>query len=205
MSNTGKKIGRRTFLQLTGATALTTLEANIARALAIPANNQTGSIKDVEHIVILMQENRPFDHHFGTLRGVRGFSDPRAVKINLPLKNGTGTTPVSVFLQPAGAANVAAGFSVPGPSDGVDVIPRGPVCGMECRRPHRTLVIELDQEHRAVDTVVEHAIVSRRSDPGETCVIEVRYHLGHPDLRVRLTHVAHVEADQLDQPRLLLR
>ena len=57
----------------------------------------------MEHIVILMQENRPFDHHFGTLRGVRGFSDPRAVKINLPLKSGPGTTPASVFLQPAGA------------------------------------------------------------------------------------------------------
>ncbi len=60
-----------------------------------------------------MQENRPFDHHFGTLRGVRGFNDPRAVNINLPLQSGTGTTPASVFLQPAGAANVAAGFGVP--------------------------------------------------------------------------------------------
>src|SRR5262245_12504516 len=130
MSKTGKKLDRRTFLQLTGATALTALEANIAKALAIPANNRTGTIRDVEHIVILMQENRPFDHHFGTLRGVRGFNDPRAVKINLPLKNGSGSTPVSVFLQPAGAANIAAGFSVPpnfgnlgGPSDGVDVVP----------------------------------------------------------------------------------
>ncbi|WP_202799627.1 alkaline phosphatase family protein [Rhodanobacter sp. 115] len=28
-------------------------------------------------MVILMQENRSFDHYFGTLRGVRGFSDPR--------------------------------------------------------------------------------------------------------------------------------
>jgi phospholipase C len=130
MSNTAKTLDRRTFLQLMGATGLTTLQANIAKALAIPANNKTGTIKDVEHIVILMQENRPFDHHFGTLRGVRGYADPRAVKINLPLKNGTGTAPVSVFLQPAGAANVAAGFSVPpnfddlgGPSDGVDVVP----------------------------------------------------------------------------------
>src|SRR5215472_3648578 len=103
--------------------ALATLKANIAKALAIPANNRTRSIQDVEHIVILTQENRPFDHYFGTLRGVRGFSDPRAVKINLPLKSGAGSTPVSVFLQPAGAANMAAGFSVSpgtvgGPSDG---------------------------------------------------------------------------------------
>src|SRR5690349_9274598 len=71
MNKTDRKIDRRTFLQLTGATALTTLQGNIAKALAIPANNRTGTIKDVEHIVILMQENRPFDHHFGTLFGVR--------------------------------------------------------------------------------------------------------------------------------------
>src|SRR5215472_149730 len=125
------KTDRRTFLQLmglTGAASLTTLRSNIAKALAIPANHRTGTIKDVEHIIILMQENRPFDHHFGTLRGVRGYNDPRAVKINLPLMNGMGTTPASVFLQPAGAANVAAGFGVPpgnvgGPVDGADVIP----------------------------------------------------------------------------------
>ena len=124
-------IDRRKFLQLTGvaAASLATLKSNIAKALTIPANNRTGTIQDVEHVVILMQENRPFDHHFGTLRGVRGYSDPRAVKINLPLQGG-GSTTVSVFLQPAGAANVAAGFGVPpnsgslgGPANGVDVIP----------------------------------------------------------------------------------
>jgi len=126
MSNTD----RRTFLQLIGVGGMTTLAAlksDIAKALEIPANDRTGTIKDVEHVVILMQENRPFDHHFGTLRGVRGFSDPRAVNINLPLHGG-GTAPASVFLQPAGAANEAAGFSVPpdtvgGPSGGVGVIP----------------------------------------------------------------------------------
>src|SRR5712671_7844150 len=102
-------IDRRKFLQLTGMAAITSsLNTSIAKALAIQANNRTGSIRDVEHIVILTQENRPFDHHFGTLRGVRGFSDPRAVDIHLPLQGG-GTAPASVFLQPAGAANIAAG------------------------------------------------------------------------------------------------
>lgn len=38
-------------------------------------NQPTGTIMDVEHIVILMQENRSFDHYFGTLKGVRGFGD----------------------------------------------------------------------------------------------------------------------------------
>ncbi|BEM59725.1 phospholipase C, phosphocholine-specific [Serratia marcescens] len=55
--------------------AFSLLPASIRKALAIPANNRTGSIKDVEHVVILMQENRSFDHYFGTLPGVRGFGD----------------------------------------------------------------------------------------------------------------------------------
>lgn len=42
---------------------------------------QKGSLKDIEHVVILMQENRSFDHYFGTLRGVRGFGDPRPLKL----------------------------------------------------------------------------------------------------------------------------
>lgn len=43
---------------------------------------QPGStFMDAEHVVILMQENRSFDHCFGTLKGVRGFNDPRAVTL----------------------------------------------------------------------------------------------------------------------------
>ncbi|SJN43872.1 alkaline phosphatase family protein [Pseudoalteromonas sp. JB197] len=49
---------------------------SIARAMAIPAQVRSGTIKDIEHVVILMQENRSFDHYFGTLAGFRGFSDP---------------------------------------------------------------------------------------------------------------------------------
>jgi phospholipase C len=124
MSNRGKTIERRTFLQLMGAAGLTAFQANIAKALAIPASNQKGTIEDVEHIIILMQENRPFDHHFGTLAGVRGFSDPRAVNINLPLTGG-GTTQVPVFLQPAGSNPGVPPNSgnLGGPANGVPVIP----------------------------------------------------------------------------------
>ena len=116
---------RRKFLQMMGATGIAgAWNATISKALAIPANDRTGTIQDVQHIVILMQENRPFDHHFGTLRGVRGFSDPRAVNINLPLQGG-GSAPASVFLQPAGAnAGVPPDSgNLGGPAKGVDVIP----------------------------------------------------------------------------------
>jgi phospholipase C len=71
-------VNRRRFLQLAGGTAaLTALSTSIARAAEIPAFRRTGTLADVEHIVVLMQENRSFDHYFGTLRGVRGFGDPR--------------------------------------------------------------------------------------------------------------------------------
>ena len=73
---------RRAFLQLLSAGAASAaFPASIARALEIPPNHATGTIRDVEHIVFLMQENRSFDHYFGMLRGVRGFGDPRAVRL----------------------------------------------------------------------------------------------------------------------------
>ena len=73
---------RRKFVKLLGAGALAAaFPQSIKRALAIPAQNCHGTIEDVEHIVILMQENRSFDHYFGTMRGVRGFGDPRAVRL----------------------------------------------------------------------------------------------------------------------------
>ncbi|HEY2793225.1 MAG TPA: alkaline phosphatase family protein, partial [Micromonosporaceae bacterium] len=49
-------------------------------AVRTAASGRTGTIKDVRHVVILMQENRSFDHYFGTLGGVRGFGDTAAVK-----------------------------------------------------------------------------------------------------------------------------
>ena len=73
---------RRSFLKLlTTAAGTAAFPASISRALSIPAHHRTGTIEDVEHIVFMMQENRSFDHYFGTLRGVRGFGDPRTIKL----------------------------------------------------------------------------------------------------------------------------
>ncbi len=69
-------LDRRRFLQLAGGTALGSLFPQVlAEALSIPAARRSGTIHDVEHVVILMQENRSFDHYFGTMAGVRGFGD----------------------------------------------------------------------------------------------------------------------------------
>lgn len=76
------ELNRRRFLQLAGGTAaFAAMSSSIEQAAAIPANRRTGSIEDVEHIVVLMQENRSFDHYFGALKGVRGFGDPRPVTL----------------------------------------------------------------------------------------------------------------------------
>jgi phospholipase C len=65
------------------------LPPNVRRALAEPQDR--GGLQDIKHVVLLMQENRSFDHYFGTMAGVRGFDDPDA----LILPNGR-----SVFHQP---------------------------------------------------------------------------------------------------------
>ena len=71
------QVDRRRFLQMIGGTAaLAAMNLSVAKAASIPANRATGSIKDVEHVVVLMQENRSFEHYLGSLRGVRGFGDP---------------------------------------------------------------------------------------------------------------------------------
>ena len=86
---------RRRLLGTTVAAALASLALppNLSKALAAAATNPqtTGSLADVEHVVILMQENRSFDEYFGTLPGVRGFADPDAITLS------TGN---SVFHQP---------------------------------------------------------------------------------------------------------
>jgi phospholipase C len=45
----------------------------VARAVA--ASPRHGTMADIEHVVILIQENRSFNHYFGTYSGVRGFGD----------------------------------------------------------------------------------------------------------------------------------
>jgi len=74
---------RRSFLRASAAfgtagaagLALRPSHARLIEAALSSDQAPTGSLSDIEHIVILMQENRSFDHYFGTLSGVRGFSD----------------------------------------------------------------------------------------------------------------------------------
>ena len=70
--------------------AATLLPPSVQKALATPPN-RPGRWSDIKHVVLLMQENRSFDHYFGTLSGVAGFDDPQAITLS---------TGKSVFYQP---------------------------------------------------------------------------------------------------------
>ena len=64
---------------LAGAGALPlSLRTALAATLASPPR---GRLSDIKHIVILMQENRSFDHYFGARPGVRGFADRAAIRL----------------------------------------------------------------------------------------------------------------------------
>ncbi|TAN05572.1 MAG: phospholipase C, phosphocholine-specific [Rhodanobacteraceae bacterium] len=110
-----KPINRRRFLQLGagaigGAAASACLPGLIRQALAIAPNNPTGhpSLTDIEHVVIFMQENRAFDHYFGSLPGVRGYGDPR------PMPQPSGQY---VWYQPEGTHPDSRGFCDNVPDD----------------------------------------------------------------------------------------
>ncbi|SDL80425.1 phosphocholine-specific phospholipase C [Nonomuraea jiangxiensis] len=82
------EFSRRTFI---GATAAAGAAAAVVGLPDTAQAAKRGSIDEVKHVVILMQENRSFDHYFGNLNGVRGFGDRQA----LVLPNGE-----PVFHQP---------------------------------------------------------------------------------------------------------
>jgi phospholipase C len=72
------EIRRRQFLQAAAAaSAFSAVGPGVA--MAAP-DAKPAKLGDIDHIIILMKENRSFDHYFGTLSGVRGFDDPKAVR-----------------------------------------------------------------------------------------------------------------------------
>lgn len=72
-------ISRRKFIGMSaGAAALGALPSTLSRALAM--RSAGASMSALRHVVVLMQENRSFDHYFGSLAGVRGFDDASALR-----------------------------------------------------------------------------------------------------------------------------
>lgn len=89
-----KQLSRRQFLASAGGGALASmaLPASLrklfdqAPSSLLRASSGADPLAEIKHVVVLMQENRSFDHYFGMLPGVRGFGDP--------------SVPRSLFYQP---------------------------------------------------------------------------------------------------------
>src|SRR6202051_2755112 len=78
-----QKLNRRDALKLGGAAAMAELASLVLQGCSVSklvssAGGGCAKLTDIEHVVILIQENRSFDHYFGSYRGVRGFSDRSA-------------------------------------------------------------------------------------------------------------------------------
>jgi phospholipase C len=88
---------------LAAATMLPAGTATAATTRLAAGSRRARTVKDVKHVVILMQENRSFDHYYGSLGGVRGFGDkqhlvyPDATSIFQQPDHGRAGTP---FLKP---------------------------------------------------------------------------------------------------------
>lgn len=89
MAALNRRVLLKTGIAAAGAAAMAALPPNLRKMLA--SSPPAGELSDIRHVVVVMQENRSFDHYFGTLPGVRGFDDPGAITLS---------TGRSVFHQP---------------------------------------------------------------------------------------------------------
>lgn len=87
---TRRRLFRRSAQAASVVAASALLPPRVQQLLA-QSPRRAGSLRDIKHVVLLMQENRSFDHYFGTMPGVRGFGDPHALKLS---------TGKNVFHQP---------------------------------------------------------------------------------------------------------
>ncbi|HLR38193.1 MAG TPA: phospholipase C, phosphocholine-specific [Chitinophagaceae bacterium] len=80
MNDTRRDFLKKAALFAGGGSMMNALPPSIQKAMTINPDSGT-TFEDAEHVVLLMQENRSFDHVFGKLKGVRGFNDPRAIRL----------------------------------------------------------------------------------------------------------------------------
>ena len=115
-------VNRRTFLAGAGvATAGAvggTMMPGLAKAASVCATPGS-TLDDIEHIVILMQENRSFDEYFGRASGVIGFDDPNALAGVFKQNGGSNqTSAISNGVQNGDPGAVAGAVTSPVDTDG---------------------------------------------------------------------------------------
>jgi phospholipase C len=99
-----KRITRRELLKLGAATGAAELVGSIlsgcgshGAVATTPGPTACAKMADIDHVIILIQENRSFDHYFGSYRGVRGFSDQTGA-FKQPYPGNTSNAPSGLLL-----------------------------------------------------------------------------------------------------------
>jgi len=96
-----KGLSRRDLLKIGAAAGAAELAATLLPGCGAPKTVTPGTacstLTAIEHVVIFIQENRSFDHYFGSYRGVRGFSDQSAA-FRQPDPANTASSPSGVLL-----------------------------------------------------------------------------------------------------------
>jgi phospholipase C len=116
------ELTRRSFIGGAAAAAGAAAVASAAPGAAAQAATQArprrphlhGDIRDIKHVVILMQENRSFDHYFGSLKGVRGYDENDGQFDHVPPPVAPAGTTDELFQEPSGGL-ASAGVDVPVP------------------------------------------------------------------------------------------
>jgi phospholipase C len=100
-----KRVSRRDLLKTSALAGAAGLAGSLipgcgskgGATIGIPGTSSCGKLTDIDHVVIMILENRSFDHYFGTYKGVRGFNDQSAA-YNQPYPNNTSSAPAGVLL-----------------------------------------------------------------------------------------------------------
>lgn len=99
-----KKVSRRDLLRTGAAVGAAGLVGSFipgcgagSKLANLTGTASCGKVTDIDHVVILIQENRSFDHYFGSYKGVRGFADASAA-FNQPYPANTSSSPAGVLL-----------------------------------------------------------------------------------------------------------
>src|SRR5215471_9892068 len=99
-----KGVTRRELMKLFGTAAMAEVVSSLLEGCAggsspghIPTPPACGGLTDIQHVVIFIQENRSFDHYFGSYRGVRGFAEQSAA-FQQPDAANTSDSPVGKLL-----------------------------------------------------------------------------------------------------------
>jgi phospholipase C len=94
------RLTRRDLLKMGAVAGTSSLLAGCGNNTLSSLTGGTGTcakITDIDHVVILIQENRSFDHYFGSYKGVNGFNDQSAV-FQQPYPANTTNSPLGVLL-----------------------------------------------------------------------------------------------------------